>query len=524
MAVRATLTGALATVLALVGLAAAETLAPQVLREEIAIARILERLAGEPAPEIVVVRDVRVVDPVDGIVLDHQSVVIGHGAIYWTGPVAEEIDVPGAVVIDGRGLYAAPGLTDMHVHTESASDWLLDLACGVTTVREMGGFPWLLAAREQINADYMLGPTLYVAGTIINALPLEGYAVTPRDAVSARRVVRQQAACGYDFVKVHNLVPRRLFDAIAAEAARFGMDVVGHVPHGITVRHAVEQGLRTMEHLKGFIDDRTLQMGDQDYAAAADPEVWVTPTLSAFRRLAVQEQSILVSPAARYVPARVRARWEQLLTVPEDDALRLQRGAVGLAGQIIPALQAQSAQFLAGTDGANYPFQITGFGLYEELRLLQAAGLTPGEALRAATSSPAAAMRAAFDFGRIRPGMRADLVLMPRNPLLEPAAYADHEGVMVRGRWLARQTLDVALAELAMIYADESPAAAIDGAAATLLAAEVHELMADGFVFNSRILREAAAALERLGHREAAADLARLGAAPADGPCAAVVR
>lgn len=52
-----------------------------------------------------------------------------------------------------------------------------------------------------------------------------------------------------------------------------------YVPHGISVRHAVEQGMRTLEHLKGYIDDRTLQMGEQDYAAIADPDVWVTPTL-----------------------------------------------------------------------------------------------------------------------------------------------------------------------------------------------------------------------------------------------------
>jgi imidazolonepropionase-like amidohydrolase len=528
MAIAATLTTILAMVLVHADTAAptpaAETPEVRSLREEVAVARILQRLGEEPLPEILVLRDVRIVDPNDGKVLDRQSVVVGYGAFYWIGPTAEEPELAGAVVIDGGGLYAAPGLTDMHVHTESASNWLLDLACGVTTVREMGGFPWLLAARERIDADLMLGPTLYVAGTIINLLPLDGYAVTPRDALGARRVVRQQAACGYDFIKVHNLVPRRLFDVIADEAARFDLDLVGHVPHGIPVRHAVEKGMRTMEHLKGFIDDRTLEVGDQDYAAAADPDVWVTPTLSAFRRPAPQERSLLASAAARYVPARVRARWNRLLAQPEDDALRRQRGALELAGRIIPALAAQSAQFLAGTDGANYPFQIAGYGLLEELRLLQAAGLSPAEVLRAATSSPAEAMRAAADFGRIRPGMRADLVLLPRNPLEEPAAYGDHEGVMVRGRWLPRQALDVALAELANVYADDSPGPALDAAAATALAAEVHELTADGFVFNARILREAAAALESLGHQAASADLARLGADPVGGPCGAVVR
>jgi imidazolonepropionase-like amidohydrolase len=495
----------------------------QALAEEIAIASILERLRT-PVPEVVILRDVRIVDPVTRQLSDGRSVLVSSGTIAWVGDRAAEPSVEGATVIDGHGRFAAPGLTDMHVHSESASSWLLNLANGVTTIREMGGFPWLLAARDAINNDRLLGPTTYVAGTIINNRPLGGYAVIPRDAVNARRLVRQQAACGYDFVKVHNVVPPRIFEAVAAEAARVDMDLVGHVPHDMAVRYAVEHGMRTMEHLKGFLNDRNLQMGDTDYAVAANPAVWVTPTLSANLAFEPRERlpAMLRAPEARYVPLRRRHAWEAALAAPDDATLRLNRDAQLRRVQIVRALVSAHAQFLAGTDGANYPFQVMGFVLLRELRMLGDAGVPPDELLRAATSSPAAAMRAERDFGRIRPGMRADLVLLDRDPLADPLAYEARAGVMVRGRWLSREALDGAMAALARLYERAAPPAVATAADRDRLVSRARAAAERGFVFNARIIAEAASALRASGGPAAAERLAALAVAPTSGPCAAI--
>src|SRR6202008_353047 len=100
-----------------------------------------------------------------------------------------------------------------------------------------------------------------------------------------------------------------------------------------------------------------------------------------------------------------------------------------------------------------------GFALLEELRLLRAAGVPEDQVWRAATTAAASAMHAERDFGRIAPGMRADIVLMDRNPLDNAAdAYAQNEGVLTRGRWLDRASLDRAMSALAALYArDEAP-------------------------------------------------------------------
>jgi imidazolonepropionase-like amidohydrolase len=502
-----------------------DRVALQALEEEIAIAGILDRLRT-PILDVAILRNVTVVDPVDRRRAEGQSIVVADGRIAWVGDLGAEPHVAGATVIDGQGRYAAPGLTDMHIHSESASSWLLNLANGVTTIREMDGFPWMLAAREAVNNDRLLGPTSYVAGTIINFDPLGGYAVTPRDAVNARRVVRQQAACGYDFIKIHNVVPLSIFDAVAEQAAREGMDLVGHVPQEIPVRYAIEHGMRTMEHLKGFLNDRNLQIGDTDYDAADNPAVWVTPTLSAYLADEPRDQypALLHAPEARYVPMRVRLDWEQVLHAPEDAGTRLHRDARLRMRQIIRALVPAHAHFLAGTDAANYPFQVMGFVLFRELRMLGEAGVPADELLRAATSSPAAAMRAEHDFGRIRPGMRADIVLLDRDPLGDPLAYEHNSGVMARGRWLSREAIDGALAELAALYARNAVPRIATAAEADLLARRARNAAGRGFVFNPRVIAEAAAALRHAG-RDAAADrLAALAVAPTSGACAAIVR
>ncbi|MGE0597141.1 MAG: amidohydrolase family protein [Hyphomonadaceae bacterium] len=514
-------------------LAAAATPAPaqqqsapawRTLHEEIEIAGMLGRLAGEDRPAFAVLRNVRVVDPVERTILDRQSILISVEQGTILGVVGTDNEPaaasrPGVLVIDGGGAFAAPGLADMHIHSDSVSANLLNLANGVTTVREMDGFAWLLSVREAIASRRMLGPTTYVAGTIINGMPLDGYAVVARDALSARRIVRQQAACGYDFIKIHNVLPPSVFDAVADEARRAGLDLVGHVPHRIGVRHAAESGMRTMEHLKGWLDDRTLQIGDTDYAVAARESLWVTPTFYAYRRHADPSalDAMLRARASAYVPARVRAQWREAASAERDALFTLNQDALPLRHEIVRALVANQARFLAGSDAAGYPLHTMGFALIEELRLMREAGIPDEQVLRAATSEAAAALRAEGAFGRIAPGARADIVLLDRNPLDDPLAYAHNRGVIARGLWLERAAIDAALAALAALYADDAPRPPSEAR----LVERAEQTVASGFVFNPSILRDAASAARADGESALAERLLRLAVAPETPPCGA---
>jgi imidazolonepropionase-like amidohydrolase len=494
------------------------------LQQDVAIAELLDTLRVRALHGHVLFRDVRVVNPDTGTVTAGQAVLVSGRTIQWVGNDAAAPSPSDAQVVPGRGRYLIPGLVDMHVHTNNAGDLLLDLSAGVTTVRDMAGFPWMLKMRDAVNSGAMLAPTFYVAGPLLNQFALQGYAVTPIDAVDARRIVRQEAACGYDFIKVWNVLPEPMFDAIAEAAHAVGMDLVGHVPQGISVRHAAEAGMRTMEHLKGFVNDATLELGDTDYAAAVDgPPLWITPTLYAnlahVRPHGDEARTLLTEPRYRYVPLRKRLSWSRMADEPESRTDALMRKAQPILAEIMRKLEAEHSHFLAGTDSANFPFEVRGFALLEELALLHKAGLSPQEALRAATSEPARAMRDPHSFGLIESGMRADLVLLEANPLEDITAVTRNDGVMVHGSWLSRPDVDAALASLARLYAEPDEAVSIRPETSVALLAKVKALSKIGFVFAADEIEGAAQTSGGAGAAQRAASFRALAFIPSTWPC-----
>ena len=176
--------------------------------------------------------------------------------------------------------------------------------------------------------------------------------------------------------------------------------------------------------------------------------------------------------------------------------------------------------WLVGTDAAGYMFNIAGFAALDELVLLRGAGLAAAAVVRAATSEPAVALRRTGEFGRIMQGQRADLVLLEDNPLETVAAYQSNLGVMARGRWYDRASLDAALESVAQIYDAPIPDR-LDPAAANTLAAAVQSRARAGFVFEDRILIAAAGAFTRTGAPAAAQSMRQLVSAPTTGACAA---
>jgi imidazolonepropionase-like amidohydrolase len=468
-------------------------------------------------------RNVQIVDPESGRATAGQSVIVSRGRIAWVGETAREPRLREPFVVDGRGRFLAPALIDMHIHSGRAGGWLLNLAAGVTAVRDMAGMPWILRARDSIGAGRMLAPSLYVAGPLINANPVFGYAVVPANALDARRLVRQQAACGYDFVKVHNDLPLPMFDAVAAQARIAGMDLIGHVPHDIPVRHAAEAGMRTMEHLKGWLDDRTLGLGETDYATGARSGLWVTPTLYATVQNLRGDAALaaLRRPEMAYVPLARRRRWQAAVEAadPEPELRQARDGARANMMQIVRALHAAGAHFLAGTDNDYYAHQVMGFGLIDELDLLRAAGLSAAEAYRAATTEAARALGEESEMGAIRPGMRADLLLLDANPVEDPTVLRRSQAVMAHGFWLERTALDAALAALARLYSTPDESSTYGEAEVTEAAAAVERLTAEGFVLDASALTGLAGAARASGWIAVAERIERIAAVPTSGPC-----
>jgi hypothetical protein len=486
--------------------------------QDVEVAELLRRLGDSVPKGLIRIDNVRIVNPRDGSVRPNSTIFVRGSRIRWVGDTAAAPNPPGATRIDGRGGFAIPGLADMHIHSGRADGYLLNLAAGVTTVRDMDGFPWILRARDRINAGAMPGPTTYVAGTIIASEPLDGYAVVVPNPTTARTLVRQQAACGYDFIKVHNQLPQPMFDAVAEQAAALGMDLVGHIPHDVTIDHALHSGkMRTTEHLKGFLDDSTLLPGAEDYAAALrGATTWITPTLYTRRGWdrGPLARSLLGSPEARYVPPQVRSQWAAALANPDPDDLKLGARFVETQGVVMKRLLPLKPHWLTGTDAAGYPFNIMGFALLDELQLLQQAGLSPAESYRAATIEAADALRETGEFGALEKGMRADIVLLDSNPLEDGQAFKANRGVMAHGQWFDRASLDAALKRLADLYAG-SPRPI----PASELVNRLESAVRAGFVFDDGMLGALSAELGKAGSTALAERVHALEVSPTMGVC-----
>lgn len=419
------------------------------------------------------IENVTVVDVRSGQLLPFHSVVIRDDRIVQVGPSVAIMIPLDAMRIDGTGRFLIPGLIDMHAHPQGA-DFPLYVATGVTTLRAMLGNRGLLRLREEVRTGKLLGPSLVVAGPIIESPPPPGY---PSIVTAGRRMIRTadeaasevqlQVAAGFDFLKVYNHLSADAYFGLLRAARARGMDVVGHVPFAVGIAQALDSGQRTIEHGRGYLQmllppdvmaatgpdlrSRVLAWRDADtmkiaHAArvTAVAGAWNCPTFVVDRMLwpASRMMSFLAGSHARFLSPgrrqtlmdRTRIQWASNFSEADFEAADY---TDGVKRQIVRALRDAGAPLCAGSDA----WPPAGFSLHDELRELVDAGLTPLEALRAATSSAADAMRRP-DLGEVVVGKRADLVLLDDNILADVEAVARIRGVMLNGRWLPKPTLD----------------------------------------------------------------------------------
>jgi imidazolonepropionase-like amidohydrolase len=410
-------------------------------------------------PSVSAFVDVNVV-PMDAErVLPHQTVLVRGDTIVRVAPVAEVPIPPDALRIEGRGTaYVLPGLADMHTHVESVDDATLYLANGITTVLQMGGgsiFP-VRRIRADIAAGTILAPQVFFALMVDGPIPVGGG--WPVDSViAARAAVTMAKSFGYDFMKVYNELGAAEFDALVDEAHKDGLAVVGHGVRAVGLPAGLFKGQVMVAHAEEFY--YTAFANKANYAAI--PEVvektyqskaYVTPNLSAFEVISqqwgkpAQVLKFLTDPRLQFVSLETR-----LALAGKDYGSR--------SGDISPileflrrftkALSDRGVPLLAGTDSPAIPGMLPGYSIHEDLRTLQETGMTPYQALSAATRTPgefiATYVPSAAHFGVVAAGYRADLVLIARNPLQSLAVLRTPLGVMHGGHWTLAEELQAAL-------------------------------------------------------------------------------
>jgi imidazolonepropionase-like amidohydrolase len=417
--------------------------------------------------ETQVLAPVKVISMATGEVTENRAIIIEGGTItevveHQPGQAPE-----GAQVIDGQGAWVIPGLAEMHAHIppqnrgeQHARDVLaLFLANGVTTVRGMLGQPWHLELRALLEEQRWPGPRLVTSGPSFNGNSVSSPA-------QAAQMVREQAAAGYDFLKLHPGLEPDEFAAIADTASELEIPFAGHVSFVVGLEAALRAGQATIDHLDAYAEamvpgDSALAGAEPQWfgvnlglamdparapelaSATAQAGVWSVPTQSLLETTAGAEPlaELLARPGMEYLAAETRAAWQRAVENMRGQASAEQRAAFIRARRaLIGALQEAGAGLLLGSDAPQI-MNVPGYSVHQELAYLVASGLTPLQALQSGTINVARFLGRANE-GEVAAGQVADLVLLEANPLDDISASARVSGVFRGGEYYSRARLD----------------------------------------------------------------------------------
>jgi imidazolonepropionase-like amidohydrolase len=432
--------------------------------------------------------NVTVVDVAAGTLVPAQTVLMENERIVALGPAGETAVPRTSAVIDGSNRFLIPALWDMHTHVYAVSP-LLDLplyiAYGVTNVRDMQGCPlpddpFIACAQDKRRwtdeavAAQRVGPRIVSSTSFmangpgmserIKGVPEFFDTATPEQA---RAFVRHFSQQNVQSIKVYDRIPREAYFALVDEARKLGLEVVGHRPYAVSAAEAAAHQ-KSIEHARFILhesfagseefrsagvapshEDRQRMLSQHEpkradaiFAAMKDSETWYVPThLTRWVDAYADHPSVREDPLLRYVHPLLKWQWLEdvdgtLADDPSEEARQTYREFYQKGLELTAAAHRAGVKVLVGTD-----YIIAGADVHRELEQLVLAGLTPAEALQAATLKPAEYFGLQQQYGVVAIGAVADLVLLDANPLEDIRNTQRIEAVIFNGNLYDRTAL-----------------------------------------------------------------------------------
>ena len=412
----------------------------------------------KPNKQNLVIDSVNIIDVTDGSILNEQQIVITNGVI-------QSIQASGSVVPEGfqrietNGAFVVPGLIDMHTHIYDRQDLINSLVYGVTTVRNMRGFPVHVRWRNELNADQWLGAEIVTSSPILDNANADIFQHALKSKAHARVSVTAFHQAGYDFIKVYDSLPPEILETILTEASKLDLPIAKHGPYGspqiqdkpLSLKSLT--GLQSVEHVEEIFqtvlnfndDERKLN----DYLSRLkDSQIPLTPTLATFDHLTkISEgknnfiasiESQRISPFFKFLIEQTSInRW---LTASSEQ-IEWNKKELNVLLDITRKASEAGITLLVGSDQGTM-YMLAGVSTHNEMRLMQTAGINALTILQAATINAAKALQRDESIGSVSIGKQADLLLLRQNPLDNIQHLSKPYAVIKSGSWLSETKLN----------------------------------------------------------------------------------
>ncbi|MBN3584165.1 amidohydrolase family protein [Algoriphagus aestuarii] len=424
------------------------------------------------------VKNVHILTMESDAILKDQAILVEEGKILSIIPMTEASNFKASSVIDGKGAYVYPGLAEFHSHIPVAQNgntqlqeeamWLY-LANGVLRVRGMIGHASHLPLKDRIEKGELDGPRLFLSGPSFS-----GSSVSSPE--QAAQMVRDEKAAGYDHLKLHPGLEMEEFLAISKTAKELDIPFGGHVSLNVGLEASLKGGYKSIEHMDGYVEALI-----PDYSKVLDPklagpftmllveeadlsklpelvkmtldtEAWIAPTLTLFDRYfgftpAEEYRNI---PEMKYMSAEQVQNWINAKTPYEEAGILTKE-------HVQPYLEFRNMLFMtlhqAGvpvlmTSDSPQVFNVPGFSIHHEIKLMSEAGMSNYEILKTGSVNPAKYFEEQGEWGVIKKGASADFVLVKANPLEDLETLKNPIAVVMRGEYFDKERIQLELAKI----------------------------------------------------------------------------
>ncbi|HEY5688265.1 MAG TPA: amidohydrolase family protein [Yeosuana sp.] len=387
-------------------------------------------------------------------ILAHKTVWVKNGIIE---NIADSIVLDDIEIIDGKNKFLSPGLMDMHMHLWDKQELGLYLANGITTIRNLWGYPMHLRIKKAINDENIIGPIFFTSSPKLTGKNDFGddkvQISTPEEA---KQLVISYKKRGFDFIKTYAGLPENIENAIIEQSIVSNISITAHPSREIPYLNQFHPQIASIEHAEEIVqqaleyklDSLKLNMIVQKFVSTQKS---FCPTLTGYYKIFEMldlGENVLISEPVQYINPLIqkvdsKAQFDRWANEKENN--NSIKASIYKQHQfhlyIIKRMNDAGVHIICGTD-AGIGITSPGYSIHQELALYKEAGLSNYDVLKTATINPSKTHKELEQVGSIEKGKLANFILTSKNPLEDLSVLNNPEWVMIKGRKINKTLLN----------------------------------------------------------------------------------